>query len=125
MEVSRRPILRNRLEYRLREDREDEVRYRFKLTELRGKELTALGLRPYMAQELFVDESGPFFDEENRVRFFIGVRGDPEDRFRYPGLRGKDNRRYKSDLYFMFQTGSRNDKRTDTCVLGMKIGVFF
>jgi hypothetical protein len=116
---------RNRFEYRMREDRKDEVRYRFKLTELYSKELTALGLRPYMAQELFVDESGPFFDEENRARFFIGVRGDPEDRFRYLGLRAKENRRFKSDLYFMFQTESRNDRRTDTCVLGMKIGVFF
>ncbi len=116
---------RNRLEYRMREGRDDSVRYRFKLTELSVKELTPLQLRPYLAQEFFVEEGDGFFESDNRIRFFIGIRRDPEDRFQFLGLRPKKDRKVKTDLFVMYETEDRDMGWRNACVVGLKWGMFF
>jgi hypothetical protein len=116
---------RHRIEYRVREGREDEFRFRNKLTELFPKTVTRLKLRPYMAQELFFDEGSNELTESSRVRMFLGFRGDPEDHVRFLAKRPKDGRTFKSDWYIIYDLNEKGDDWENTVVIGLKFGVFF
>ncbi len=116
---------RNRVEFREREGREDEIRYRNKLTELLPWSWTSWKLQPYLAQEFFVDEGANLLTEASRVRLLVGLRGDPEDTYRFAGAEAKKGRQLKYDLYLMYDSQERGEEWVNTFVLGLKVGIFF
>lgn len=115
---------RNRIEYRDRDRRNDEFRYRNKLMQRYQAKITHWSLQPYTAQEIFVDEGPDERAETSRVRFFVGLKGDPAERFLFLGHK-PEGTSFRSDWYLMYESQEIEDERVNTFVIGMKFGVFF
>ena len=60
--------------------------------------------------------------EASRIRLFVGLRGDSEDRFRFIGAKSKDSRKIQSDWYLMYESQHRGNESVDAIVFGLKIG---
>jgi hypothetical protein len=92
---------RGRLEYRIREGKDDIFRYRNKLT-LKLPKVSRFKIQPYLAEEPFYD-----FDaqEVNKNRLYTGA-----------GFAVIKN--LKADFYYMFEGNKKNDKWTNINVLG-------
>ena len=71
--------------------------------------LTQLEIQPYIADEIFYD-----FDEEalNRNRL-------------YAGFNLKLLKHLKADIFYLWQSSEKNDKWSDTHILGTKLKLSF
>lgn len=101
---------RSRLEYRMRENKDDEWRYRDKLTVKFPWKWTDYKIQPYVADEIFLD----FYGEKiNRNRL-------------YAGLTSKIFRHLNVDVFYLWQASkAKVDKWTDYNVMGIKAKVLF
>lgn len=99
---------RSKVEYRIREDEDDNWRYRNKFT-VKSPKFTQLELQPYIADEIFYD-----FNEGalNRNRLFAGV-----------SLKLYKN--FKGEIYYLWQSSKKNKDWIDCNVLGTKIKLSF
>ena len=113
---------RSRLEYRVRDGQEDSWRYRNKLT-AQWNAWEALGLKPYVAAEAFVDESAKL-KERNRTRFTLGIRTDP-DRFLLRKVRARWTEALAMDYHVTVQRTKKSDQWTDEYIGGVQLGVHF
>jgi len=100
---------RSRFEYRDREDKKDVWRYRNKLTVKLPIELTELKLKPYIADEIFVDFEGAGV---NRNRF-------------YAGLSAPISKRLDGGLYYLWQSSKSAGTWKDINVLGIQLKIHF
>ena len=100
---------RSRFEYRDRENKKDLWRYRNKLTLKLPVELTELKLKPYIAEEVFIN-----LDEEgyNRNRLYAGAS------FKLAG-------NLKGEIFYMWQTTRTGGVCNDINVIGTKLGFTF
>jgi len=100
---------RSRFEYRDRENNKDLWRYRNKVTLELPLELTALKLRPYLADEVFIN-----FDEEdfNRNRL-------------YSGLSLNLSKNIKGEVYYLWQSSESSGDWRDINVLGTQLKFYF
>jgi len=98
---------RGRLEYRMRESRDDYFRFRNKLNVSLPIELG--NFKPYIADEIFYDFDA---DELNRNRIYLGAKTD---------LGGPA----KLDVYYMRQDSKSSGSWTDINVIGAKIALVF
>jgi len=100
---------RGRFEYRNRETSEEYWRYRNKFTIKLPFKLTKFQIRPYIADEIFID-----FDEEelNRNRL-------------YGGFNLKLFKYLKADFFYLWQSSEKNDKWNDLHILGTKLKIYF
>ena len=101
---------RSRIELRIRDGKDDDWRYRNKLTLKYPWKWTRLEIQPYTADEIFVD-----FQSGNLTRNRL-----------YNGLSFKLFEHLKGDLFYLWQI-SRSDKAkwTGYNVLGIKLKVVF
>lgn len=92
---------RSRLEYRIREGKDDIFRYRNKLT-LKLPKVSRFKIQPYLAEEPFYD-----FDaqEVNKNRVYMGVSF-------------KAVKNLKAGLFYMFEANKKNHSWTNINVLG-------
>lgn len=100
---------RSRLEYRVREGKDDVFRYRNRLTLKFPLKWTALNVQPYIADEIFLD-----FDEGelNRNRLYLGASSD---------LR----RPLKLELHYLWQSSKSKDCWIDHNIIGTKLKAAF
>lgn len=100
---------RSRLEYRVREDKDDTLRYRNKMTIKFPFKWTKFDIQPYLADEIFID-----FDqgELNRNRFYIGVDS-------------KLMKHLKADVFYLWQSSKSGDSWVDYNVVGTKLKIVF
>ena len=100
---------RSRFEYRDKEKSSSSWRYRNKLTIKFPIKLTKLNIKPYIADEIFVD-----FDAEdlNRNRLYAGLGFNI-----YKNLNG--------DIYYLWQASKSSGKWKDTNVIGTKLKLAF
>ncbi len=96
---------RSRFEYRDREEKEDIWRYRNKVTFKLPGELTKLKLKPYLAEEVYIN-----FNEEGYVR----------NRF-YSGVAFNITKNVKADIYYLWQSSRASPGRDDLHALGTKL----
>ena len=96
---------RSRFEYRDREEKEDIWRYRNKVTFKLPGELTKLKLKPYLADEVYIN-----FNEEGYVR----------NRF-YSGVAFSIAKNVKADIYYLWQSSRASPGRDDIHALGTKL----
>ena len=99
----------NRLEYRVREDKDDYLRYRNKLTVKIPFKWTKFDIQPYVADEVFMD-----FDEGrfNRNRLYIGAGG-------------KLTKHLKADVFYLWQSSKSGNRWVDYNVIGTKLKIVF
>ena len=100
---------RSRFEFRDRYQKEDTWRYRNKFTFKLPYELTELKLRPYVADEVFINMNEEGYSA-NRV---------------YAGFSFNITKKIKGDLYYQWQSARANPGRDDTHTLGTKISFSF
>jgi len=100
---------RNRLEYRHFDYQEDSWRYRNKFTVKFPWRFTNFAIRPYVANEIFLNLNGIDF---NRNRF-------------YCGLEFAIIKNLKGELFYMLQSTKSNGTWTQANVLGPRIKVVF
>jgi len=100
---------RSRLEYRDREIKKDIWRYRNKLTIRLPLEFTELKLKPYLADEVFIN-----LDEEgyNRNRL-------------YGGVSFKLSKNLTGDIFYLWQSSRSGGSRKDINVLGTALKFYF
>lgn len=100
---------RSRLEYRNIEIKEDIWRYRNRVTFKLPFEFTELKLKPYLADEVFIN-----CNEEGYVgnRFYTGVSFDLL-------------KNTKADVYYLWQSARANPGREDIHALGTKVTFHF
>ena len=99
----------SRIEYRDREEKKDEWRYRNKLTVKFPFELTALKMRPYAADEIFVNLYG---EGITRNRLFSGF-----------SFKVAENT--KLDIFYLWQTSKADEEWDDVHALGTKLTLSF
>lgn len=100
---------RSRLEYRVREGKDDVFRYRNRLLLKLPLKWTDLNIQPYMADEIFLDfEKG----ELNRNRLYLGANGNL----------GKG---LKAEAYYLWQTSKSKDHWDDHNMIGTKLKAAF
>jgi hypothetical protein len=100
---------RSRLEYRIREGKDDALRYRNKLTIKFPFKWTKFNIQPYLADEVFVD-----FDqgELNRNRLYVGT--------------GCKLIKYlKADVFYLWQSSKSSDSWVDYNIVGTKLNIVF
>jgi hypothetical protein len=114
---------RNRIEYREREEQDDVVRYRNKLTLQVNAWEPGFGLKPYVAAEAFIDESADL-KERNRTRFALGLRTDP-DRLLLRNVEARWAQALAMDYSVTVQRTKKDDEWTDEYIAGVKIGMNF
>lgn len=100
---------RNRLEYRMPQGKDDKWRYRNKLTMYLPVELTSLKIRPFVADEIFIDMAGAGF---YRNRF-------------YSGFEAKLGPHLKTEIFYLWQTTEKNSSWIDYNVIGLKLKAVF
>lgn len=100
---------RNRLEYRHFNYQEDSWRYRNKFTIKLPWKFTGFAIRPYLADEIFLNLNGIDF---NRNRFYCG--------FEFTIIKN-----LKGELFYMLQSTKSNGAWTQTNVLGPRIKIVF
>ncbi len=99
----------SRIEYRDREEKKDEWRYRNKLTAKFPIELTSLKLRPYVADEIFVNLYG---EGITRNRLFSGF-----------SFKVAENT--KLDIFYLWQASKSGEQWDDVHALGTKLTLSF
>ncbi len=99
----------SRIEYRDREEKKDEWRYRNKLTAKFPVELTSLKLRPYVADEIFVNLYG---EGITRNRLFSGF-----------SFKVAENT--KLDIFYLWQASKAGEEWDDVHALGTKLTFTF
>ncbi len=99
----------SRIEYRNREEKKDQWRYRNKVTAKFPFELTSLKLRPYVADEIFVDLYG---EGITRNRLFSG--------FSF-----KVAQNTKLDIFYLWQATEADEEWEDVHALGTKLTLTF
>ena len=100
---------RNRIELRIPEGKDDEWRYRNKLTAAFPVKWARLDMEPYAADEIFVDLHGNKF---NRNRL-------------YAGFKIKLLEHLKSDVFYLWQASEKKNKWTSYNVIGIKVKAVF
>jgi hypothetical protein len=100
---------RNRLEYRHFDYQEDSWRYRNKFTIKLPWKFTPLEIRPYLADEMFLNLNGIDF---NRNRFYCG--------FEFNIIKN-----LKGELFYMLQSTKSNGEWIQANVLGPRIKIVF
>ena len=100
---------RSRLEYRIREGKEETMRYRNKLTVTPPFKWTKLSIQPFVADEVFGD-----FDkgELNRNRFYMGIKA-------------KLSENLKLNIFYLWQTSKKQEEWLNCNVVGIKLGFVF
>jgi hypothetical protein len=100
---------RSRFEYRIRQGKEAVWRYRNKLTVAFPVKYTRLDIKPYLADEIFVD-----FDKGklNRNRLYVGFKA-------------KLVKRLKTDIFYLWQRSKKGGAWIDYNVIGAKLKVQF
>jgi hypothetical protein len=100
---------RSRLEYRVREGKDDVFRYRNRLTLKLRLKWGNFNVQPYVADEIFLD-----FDEGelNRNRLYLGANGNL----------GKG---LKAEAYYLWQTSKSKGRWGDYNILGTKLKAAF
>jgi len=100
---------RSRVEYRDREKKEDLWRYRNKVTFKLPFELTELKLRPYLADEIFIN-----FNDQGytRNRFYSGFSFDLA-------------KNIKGEIYYLWQSERADSGRDDINAFGTKLKFLF
>jgi len=111
---------RNRIEYRVREEQDDIVRYRNKLTLQYNVWEPGFGLKPYVAAEAFVEESADL-QERNRTRFALGIRTDP-DRCLLRNVEARWAQALAMDYSVTVQRTKKDDQWTDEYIAGVQAG---
>ncbi len=96
---------RSRFEYRDREEREDIWRYRNKVTFKLPGELTKLKLKPYLADEVYIN-----FNEEGYVRNRV-----------CSGVAFSIAKNVTADIYYLWQSSRASPGRDDIHALGTKL----
>jgi hypothetical protein len=97
---------RSRFEYRDREDSEDFWRYRNKTTIKFPFELTDFKLRPYVAEEIYVDMRGDNIINRNRF---------------YSGFSFKLSKNLDSNIFYLWQTSKSGGEWKDLHILGTQL----
>ncbi len=97
---------RSRFEYRDREDSEDFWRYRNKTTIKFPFELTDLKLRPYVAEEIYVDIRGDNIINRNRF---------------YSGFSFKLSKNLDSNIFYLWQASKSGSEWKDLHILGTQL----
>jgi hypothetical protein len=101
---------RNRLELRVREDKDDAWRYRGKLCLYSPWKWTDLNIQPYVADEIFIDFEG---DKLNRNRLYAGIKMDIIEHV-------------KAGLFYLWQTSEKKTGKWDNYnVLGIEAKLAF
>jgi len=101
---------RNRLELRLYDDnREDAMQYRNKLSVKAPWKFTRFNIRPYVADEVFVNMNSLTW---RRNRFSTGVTFDAV-------------KHLKGEVYYMLQDTKKSGRWTSADILGLKVKVVF
>ena len=100
---------RARLAIRNLSDADDRVRFRNKLTLKFPVSWTSWNIRPYIAEEIFVESDGEGF---NRNRLYVGLRCDL-----YGDLKG--------GLFYLWQTSDSGDDWNDVNVIGTQLKLYF
>lgn len=93
---------RARFEYRDRKDKDDVWRYRHKVTVKLPLELTALKLKPYLAEEFFITLND---DNVDKNRFYAGASATLTENI-------------AADIYYMWQASRTSGGWSDINVLG-------
>ena len=99
----------SRFEYRDREDKKDVWRYRNKFIIKFPVELTTLKMKPYIADEIFVDLYG---DRITKNRLFSGF-----------SIKLADNTKF--DIYYLWQASKADEGWDDVHALGTKLTFSF
>jgi len=115
---------RNRVEWRNRENRDEEFRYRNRLTALLRQGVTALDVRPYLAAEVFLREGNADPLDADRYRVTLGMRADPEDNIAHK-LPHPPAESFKTDLFFTYETTKAEEDWNGAYIVGLKLGAFF
>ncbi len=100
---------RNRIEYRVREDRTDMMRYRNRLMIESPKRWTQWKICPYAADEIFIDSDA---GELNRNRVYVGVKAQPLSWL-------------TAEVYGLWEASKTGNDWASTHVLGVKTGFAF
>lgn len=100
---------RSRLEYRDRENARDMWRYTNKLTIKLPHEFTKWKLRPYFADQVYMDLDGCTFDR-NKV---------------YSGLSFEPSTKTSGGLYYVWDSDKTDGKWTDTNILWLQLRFYF
>ncbi len=100
---------RSRVELRIKENKNDIVRYRNKITVTCPKTWTKFNIQKYIADEIFIDSDK---GELNRNRLYVGLKAKPHEHL-------------KADVYGLWQTSEKSDEWTDVYVVGAKLGIVF
>ncbi len=100
---------KSRFEYRDRENEEDLWRYVNRLKVKLPFELTKFKIRPYVADQIFLNMEGRAF-EKNRV---------------YAGASFKLSKELESEIYYFWQLGRFDGRWEDTNVLGLQLNIAF
>jgi hypothetical protein len=100
---------RNRLEYRMYDEGDNECRYRNKISVFPPISLTSIGIKPFLACELFIETSG---DGLSQKRFFAGVTAKPTEHL-------------LSELSYMRQSHETHDDWIDADVITVALTAVF
>ncbi len=100
---------RNRFESRLREDADDCARYRNRLRVSLPREWLGVAVEPYVSDEFFIDSEQQEINE-NRAS---------------AGCASTFHKRFKLDLYYMLQSGKKDDRWIDANIVGSSVSVSF
>jgi Protein of unknown function (DUF2490) len=100
---------RSRFEYRDRQDKEDLWRYVNRLKIKLPIELTRLKLRPYVADQIYLNMEGRAFDK-NKV---------------YSGVSFKLSKDAENEIYYVWQSGKSNGQWQELNALGLQLKIAF
>ena len=98
---------RSRLELRIRDDRSDIVRLRNKTTATFPVEWTHMKLRPYLAEEVFIDSDQGSYNQ-NRI---------------FAGFKTTLHKHIKGAVYYMWLSVDKDDLWEDAHILGLSASI--
>ncbi len=99
---------RFRVEYRMRDGKKDVFRFRNKISVSPPFQIKGSNLKPFAADEIFIDDEGTF----TRNRLYVGVK-----------IPARNN--VKVDAFYLWQTSKKSGDWLDFNVIGVKIGLRF
>ncbi len=100
---------RNRFEYRMRENAEDNWRYRNRVRVSSAAKWTSLKIQPYVEDELFYDFTA---DDWNQNRVSAGLSTQPASWL-------------KADLYYLLQATRKDGSWSNANILGLNLKLAF
>lgn len=100
---------RNRVEYRIRPERNDIVRYRNRLQVSRHVTFGAVAFDPYVSEEALIDTDMGDFNQFRSIA----------------GLKAKLTKALRGDLYYAWIATESSTDWTDTHVIGLRLGCVF